>query len=826
MTRLLEWLLGLENIRLDRDAPLLIKWEALLPAWMLFAFVLLTLVVLVLVYRRERGTVARRTALGALRLTLFLLVLLVLCRPALVLQRNRVEPAHVALVVDRSLSMATHDTYDGEPALAEAVARGAGLADAADIANHSRLELVSAALLKDDGAALRALARHNALQLSAFAAQWESLGYAPNAEAVGAIAELLAHIDARGTRTDLALALLQAVERAQGRRVAAIVLASDGQATEPADLRDAIDLVRGRQIPVLALRIGSEQDRVDVEVGLVRAQETVFVHDLLSVEGQLSVSGAAAATLVSVRLVDERSGEVVATREVVLDPAAASTAVELRTKPARAGRIRYRFEALPLPEEHTLDNNADVVDVVVLEDRVRVLYVEGYPRYEYRYLKNALLREKTVELSVLLQEADEQFVQEGTFPIRRFPESPEELQRFDVVMFGDVDPRGGWLSSAQMTMLLDYVGHTGGGFAVIAGERCVPLRFLGTPLERLLPVRMDPQFFGTFEGTLHRGFGLRMTPEGRRSRLFRGLASDSESSLSTDEHAFAALPELYWFARTLGPRPGATVLAAHPTVNLPGDAAGGDATMPLIVTGRYGAGKLFFQATDETWRWRRHTGELLHDTYWVQVVRELMRGGRLAQDRRWSIRPDRRVYDYGKPVRLTVEIEDAALLAERQETLGLVVAERSGDLNAARGASETGGGLSARLTAYRLAPDSHRFEATWVPDHPGTFVVQAEGLAPLTGESPPSAAFRVQKPDLESRRPEADHTTLERIAEQTGGKLVELDQLTEAFHAIRDRSVQIPDDVTEPLWDSRLVLILFLAVISTEWVLRKAFGLL
>ncbi len=825
MTRLLEWLLGLENIRLDRDAPLLLKWEALLPAWMLFAFVLLTVVILVLIYRRERGTVARRSALGALRLGLIMLVLLVLCRPALVLQRNRVEAAHVALVLDRSLSMNTHDSYEDEPTLAASVSRGAGLADVEDLANHSRLDLVRAALLKDEGAALRALARHNALQLSAFAAHWESLGYAPSAEDGPALSELMGQIEATGTRSDLAQALQQVVERAQGRRVAAIVLASDGQATEPADLRDAVDLVRGRQIPVLALRIGSERDRVDVEVGLVRAQETVFVHDLLSVEGQLSVSGTTVPTNVSVRLIDERSGEVVATREVVLDPAASATTVELRTKPTRAGRIRYRLEALALPEEPTIDNNADVVDVVVLEDRLRVLYVEGYPRYEYRYLKNALLREKTVELSVLLLEADEQFVQEGTFPIRRFPESPEELQRFDVVLFGDVDPRGGWLSAAQMTMLLDYVGHTGGGFAVVAGERFVPLRFLGTPLERLLPVRIDPQFFGTFEGALHDGFGLQVTPEGRRSRLFRGLERDRDPSLSGEDHGFAALPDLFWFARTIGPKPGATVLAAHPTVPLPGDGASG-ATMPLIVSGRYGAGKLFFQATDETWRWRRHTGELLHDTYWVQVVRELMRGGRLAQDRRWSVRSDRRVYDYGKPVRLTVEMEDAALLAERQETLALMVAERSGDLERARGAGGVEGGPTARLTAYRLAPDSHRFEATWVPDFPGTFVVQADGLAPQTGERPPSAAFRVQKPDLESRRLEADHAALERIAEQTGGSMVELDQLTDAFHAIRDRSVQIPDDVAEPLWDSRLVLILFLGLITTEWVLRKAFGLL
>ena len=92
-------------------------------------------------------------------------------------------------------------------------------------------------------------------------------------------------------------------------------------------------------------------------------------------------------------------------------------------------------------------------------------------KHEYRYLKNALLREKTMDLSVLLTDADEQFVQEGTDPIRRFPETPEELNRYDVVFFGDVDPRGRWLSTSQMNMLLDFIGNEGGGFALIAGER-------------------------------------------------------------------------------------------------------------------------------------------------------------------------------------------------------------------------------------------------------------------------------------------------------------------------------------------------------------------
>ena len=89
-----------------------------------------------------------------------------------------------------------------------------------------------------------------------------------------------------------------------------------------------------------------------------------------------------------------------------------------------------------------------------------------------------------------------------------------------------------------------------------------------------------------------------------------------------------------------------------------------------------------------------------------------------------------------------------------------------------------------------------------------------------------SAAILVQRPDLEARRPEADHDVLNRIASATGGRVLDLDQLETGFATIRDRSVQIPDDVTEPLWDSKLALMLFVVLISMEWVVRKACGLL
>jgi uncharacterized membrane protein len=801
VTRLLEWLLDLEGIRIGHDAPLTLQWQGPIQAWILLCGALLTVSVIAVTYRRERASMTRWIGLASVRCLLVALVLAVICQPALVLQRNRVEPSHVALLVDASLSMAAKEHYLDD-ALATSVARGAELASPAELSDLSRLELSTAALLRNDAKPLRTLLSRNGIQLYTFAGTAQSEAFISAEAELDDLVTALGGVIADGPSSDLAGAVREVIQQSRGRRLAAIVLASDGQATEPTGLTSALDSARGRQIPILPLRVGSPVEPRDIDVGPLRAQQSVFVNDLLAVEVEVRVRGLTEPTPITIQLVDERSGLTVATETVIYEPGKPRGSVELRTKPTRTGEVRYRVEVEPLAGEMTVDNNADRVDVVILDDRLNVLYVEGYPRYEYRYLKNAFLREKTMGLSVLLLEADEQFVQEGTDPIRRFPATFEELSRYDVVLFGDVDPRGGWLSAGQMQMLLDFVGEKGGGFGLIAGQRYAPHRYLATPLEKLIPVRIDPEFLGRYETPLSSGYRPVLTPEGRQSRLLR-FAGDRAAS----EAAFEALPELYWIARTLGPKPAASVLAEHPTMQTISGA------MPVLVTGRYGAGKLFFQATDDTWRWRKHSGELLHDTYWIQVTRELMEPERVAQDRRFVIRTDRRVYGYGQAVMTRITVLDSDLLAGQEPTLRLVMQDAEGF-------------AVAHFEAQRLSAESNLFDGTIVPPRVGRFTIKAQNIAPRPGERESSAVIRVDKPDLEARRPNADHGVLARIAEATGGRVVALDELDVEFARIKDRSVRIPDDVVEPLWDSKLVLLLFSLMISVEWVLRKVFGML
>ncbi len=823
MNQLWQSLLNLDSIQLDKDAPLLLDWHGGVEAWMLFCFALVGVVWVGLACRRERTSTSRKLILAGLRCLSLIVVVAMICEPTLVLQRNRVEQAHVALLIDTSESMSTHDAVDADQ-IHPAGDRNADTHAAETVSLSSRLRLAQASLLANDAAALKNILNHNALEVIQFSDAIETVAYVKQADDISQVTSAVSQLKAQGLYTNLSTAVGATLEQAQGRHLAAIVIASDGQSTQRGDLTEVLDRARGRQIPVFALRIGSPTPRRDVGLRAVRAQETVFVEDMIAVNVTLSLRGFTQPAVTTLRLRDVNTDHIVASREVEIDGQAAEMNVELLVKAATPGRKKYRVEVQPLSNEYAVDNNDASLEVTVLDDDLRVLYVDSYPRYEYRFLKNALIREETVKISVLLIEADEQYVQEGSFPIRRFPQTPEELNRFDVVIFGDVDPRAGWLTRAQMNMLLDFVGNEGGGFGLIAGQRHAPLALLGTPLEKLVPIRIDPQFFGRYNTPLSSGFDMKLTPEGLRSRIFRpapkkntSLAQDHEAS----SRAFERLPELYWLAKTLGPKPGATVLAEHPTMMTDTGRAGRPMHMPIVATGRYGAGKIFFQATDDTWRWRRHTGELLHDTYWVQVVRALMRSGRLSQGRRFVARTDHRVYDYGAPVRVSIVVYDSQLLAGLGESIPLSVVTRDESSG-----SSVVDDVVTRLRAHRLSPDANEYEAVFVPPRPQTYrvVIQTEALA--YQQPALTLPFRVTSPDLERRRPQANHETLQLMATMTGGRVLELNELAQAMTNIRDRSVLIPDDVTEPLWDSTLALLLFVVLITTEWSLRKMFGLL
>ncbi len=800
MYRLLQWILDLDEVAIGRDTPLSLQWQTPMPTWQLTAIALLAVGLVVVLYRREHGSRLRRAIPATVRALLFALLVVLICRPTLVHQQNRTERSAVAILVDQSRSMSRAD--ESEPSAEGGSESGPSPDTRSGRAAMSRIDRVRRAFLANDQDGLKHVLDTHDVLLYSFAAAPRLEAEAAHADDLPALIERVRQGQADGAASDPGGAIQTVLDQTRSRRMAALVVLSDGRSTAPLDITRIAETAAARSTPIHVLPVGSATPPTDVYLATVRAEQRVFVHDLLGVGVQIGSRGIVQPTPVTVRLIDGRSGLEVASESITLSPDDIAE-LELRTKPSRPGTVRYRIEIDALPGESIVENNTDSVEVVILDDKLNVLYVDGYPRFEYRYIKNALTREPSIQLSVLLLEADPRFVQEGTVSIRRFPATEEELDEFDVVLFGDVDPFAGWLTPSQMRMLTEFVADGGGGFGLLAGERYAPQRFAGSPLEKLLPVQVDASPGAGGITTVTSGYNPRLTADGAEHRLYR-FSADAQ----TNADLFDALPPLYWYARTEGPRPGATVLVEHPTAT---DARG--RALPLMVLGRYGAGKLFFQATDDTWLWRRHTGEYLHDTYWVRVVRELMRPERLGRSRRFVLRTDRRQYALGDRVETQVELLDASLLAEYGDQLRVVLMDDEG--------------LPVqRFDTSRLGADTAVYEGAVIPPRSGSYELQVEDAGHTPDPADDGVRIQVLASDPESAQVEADPETLARLAEATGGSVRSIDELADLLRSIPDRGVRIPDDVSEPLWDSKLAMILFALLISAEWIIRKAFGML
>lgn len=805
MRDLLEWLLDLDAIRLG-EGTLSLRWQWAWPMWAVVLVMAFLIAWSVLIYRREGGSGWGRRIGAVLRVLVLLLTFALLLQPVLLLQRVRIEPSEVALLVDDSASMGVTETVPTTTAPSPTTTTA--ISDEpptpsdpeASPASATRAQRLVRALSANDWAALRSLASKGRLSLYSFAEQVRLQSPPTDLAALEHVTEWLSQIRPDGSRTDLVGSVLDVLDAPRSGRLAGVVVASDGRSNVAGELDALIEAAKDKQVPVHAILVGSDERRVDLAVGPTLAEESVFVRDLLAVRTTISADGLTDPTPIEVRLLDA-DGTVLTTERETLGGQTSTKQVELRHRPARPGRLRLRVEVQPIAGETNPNNNADIVEVEILDERIRVLYVDGYPRYEYRFLANMLIREETVTASCLLLSADEGFVQEGNEPIKRFPTSIEELLRFDVIILGDVNPRGDWISPRQMELLVEWVGDRGGALLFVAGPKWTPHAFLATPLEKLIPVRIDPALAGQAQSALITAFQLQLTPEGRSSPIFRFEASPTEN-----ERTVQSLPGVFWFAKTLGAAPGAEVLAEHPT------ARSVEGQAPLLVLGRYGIGNTGFAGIEETWRWRREVGNRLFDVYWLQLVRRLTRSQFLGRDRRFTLHTERSTVELGQPVVVTLTVRDKSELAALPPEMTAEVVDVDGQ-------------VTDRVRLVRIGPASDTYEGTFLPRADGSWSVRLAQSFVRPGLRPPSTVVRIESHGPERRQVAPDHDALRRLARATGGIAVAPDDVATIAESLEDRSVRIPDDVSEPLWDSKLVLVLFVLIITMEWVWRKAVGL-
>lgn len=821
MRKIVEWLMDLERIELPSTRlaqakdEISLQWLEPLDGWLWFILLLIVPTYVLLIYRHEGGSVRSRIFMGCARTGVILFALLLLCRPALVHRRDRIEPSTVAIMVDQSASMNRLDQYRADdwrrlaPLLPELSSEPV----------CSRWELTQAILAgakttdPQERSMLAGLLEMHQLRLFRFAGSIsEELDILDEGEALE-FAQKIAGENPSGQETNIAESIEQVFDACIDSHLAGIVLLTDGQPTRDADWSNVTKLSTSRGTPIFAIPIGSPEPPVDLAVENLRADRNVYLGDRATVECSVREVGLPAGQPLEVLLRDVVSNHIYSRRTLTSRGAESAQNVELQFKPQAVGMHQLIVEVQPIEEELHTDNNAQQLRINVVDDKIKVLYVDGYPRYEYRYLKNTLLREPSIISSILLLSADRDFPQEGDEPIRRFPRDREELSEYDVILFGDVDPKAGWISKTQMELIVEFVNQAGGGFGLIAGDHHTPQRLFGTPLESLIPVELDLKAgaFSEFEDETAVSSGAdaitggafrpQLTAAGRDTPMFRLLLDPGQT-----EQALQHLPQWFWFSAVSGLRPGAEVLLEHPHV------AGANGPMPLVVIRRHGAGITFYQGSDDTWRWRRHRGEGFFDAYWIQVIRYLGRSKKFRRSDGATLRTHRNKIDRQTPVVVSLEFESAAMASKLPDNITASV--------------RSPGGVSLdQVSLTRLTADSAHFQGSFVPHAAGQleFVFDPELYALDIPRL--STLVEVEHRSLESRRPQANIQLVTELAEQTGGRVIQPWQAATIHEIIPDRKYIVPDDITETIWDSKLALILFVLLITAEWILRKLKGL-
>jgi hypothetical protein len=464
--------------------------------------------------------------------------------------------------------------------------------------------------------------------------------------------------------TDLNSALQSTSEKHAGLR--SVVLISDGDWNTGDAPQRAASALRVRGVPVYSVSVGSEQRLPDVVLTASDAPTFGVVNKSLRIPFRIT-SWLAQDREMLVSLTGTQ-GETIT--KAVRVSGMGQLQETLEWKPTRTGDYSLTLE-VPVDETETQsDNNRVTIPLVVRDEELRVLIIESVPRWEYRYLRNALERDPGVEVNCLLFHPDLSETGGGRGYLQQFP-SEKELFEYDVVFLGDVGVAQRQLTPADCTLLKQLVRSQAGGLVFLPGARGHQLTLQGSDLEELLPVVLNPAVPKGKGNSRPGRFAL--TEAGRRSLLTRLETEDIEN-----EKIWNGLPGFYWHAAAERAKIGAQVLATHDTES------SSYGRVPLIVTRTAGTGKVLFMGSDGAWRWRKGVEDLYHYRFWGQVVRWMAYQRNMSQGEsmRLFYSPDRP--EAGSVVNLNVNVTSLAGEPLRTGTVTVQTTSPSGQTDTVR----------------------------------------------------------------------------------------------------------------------------------------------
>lgn len=827
-------LLGFDTESVPEGAELQFTFTNLPQSWQVFVLIAAVLglgYVVSILYWKEIETCSKgvKVFLAGLRVAALLVLLAVFLGPAATFTQTRTIPAQILVLRDASQSMSTSDKYLSD-ADAEAVAAVLGTTKA-DVrrTQPKRAAVVDRAFAAETAKFLAELNKHGRVSIADFSSNLQRHERSNGASGVRPSAgdahrglngqtspgpgqrggpppsPALASV-ANGQATNLHRAVSEALAEKQ---LAAIVVFTDGQHTESDDPLKAAQRAKELGVPLFIVGVGDPAPRKNLEISEIYADRQVFKGARFEVQGLLRAEGYGGEevdvvfTESRVSPDDGKAGDPVEIeKKTVRIPAGGG---QLRLAFSRSvdvpGRRRYSMTVKPRPDEFSQDDNKprEPVEVNVLENQARVLLVSGGPSWEYRAVQKMLQNDDTVNLSCWMQYNDPNRAQDGNTIITSLPQKEEDWLKYDVVLLFDPNPRD--FDEKTLGILKTLVDRKARGLMFLAGSKFSAQFLADKPTSQL--AELLPVTFGDVEVSLStrtREWPLGVVPANVDQPIMRFYPNPRETM-----ELWKSLRGIYWSFPSKAAKPGARVLIEHTDPALR-EAAG---ARPLLVTGRFGAGRTVYLGFNGTWRWRSvgYDSEFFR-RFWIQTIRYLIEGRLLESKGRGYVTADKKSYQRGDTVTITAELNDVQSkpLALAQVPVTVTVDGKPARSISLNKAGNQPGFYQATLTARQLG----RYDlAVKLPDDP-------------SAEPSVTGNFSVLFPSAEQRDLRLNKAVLQEMASLSGGKYYNINEFLSIPAAIPDRTRTLRvEGKPQPLWDTALLLGTLVVLLSIEWGVRK-----
>lgn len=697
-----------------------------------------------LLVRRGAARAWQLVTIGAVQLAMLAVVLWVLAQPMLQTEQLRAGENSVALVLDNSSSMAYGDRdsrlVDGRNLLEAAMGDGGGLA----------------------------------LPVQRYA-------FTDRSRAVDSFAQA----QPEGDRTSIAGSVTEVLREARRDPLAAVIVASDGADTTAGITTEELAEIAAFGVPVHTIAVGREVMPEDLELVDVAVPTRVLPGTTVSARVTVRHDGAGQTQL---KIYEEDS--LLASSPIELTDGTNTTAwVDFRLDDVGPHVLDFSLDQKA--DEDELRNNRRVRLVDVQDDQYSVLYLEGEPRWEYKFMRRALHDDDDLELVSLLRVSPNKFYRQGVMSPEQladgFPSTADELFTYDALIIGSIEAAS--LSLDQQAMIRDFVAERGGTLLMLAGRRGLGNGGWGqSPVADALPTRLPQADVDSF---VRVQAPVAITPQGAANEMLKLALEDTENVA-----AWSGLPAIADYQLTGTLKPAATTLLTTDTEQ---------GVLPLLVTQPFGKGRSYVLATGGTWRWQMSlpVEDERHETFWRQLMRTLVANAPPPSSVTASSRPG------SGGIHVRAEFRDQSFEPLSNINATAVVANNDGD-----------------TWTIELSPaeEPGAFVGEVDPQRSGTFFVEAIAQTDESAVSTVRASVAHEASQAEYFGIRSNPSLLRRLSSATGGELLPADELSRLPDLLRYSKAGITEVETRAIWDMPALFLILIALKFTEWLLRRRWG--